>query len=87
MSDLKRRSWWDSLRVAVITQGISEVLESILESGHEVVGIVESSSSHRTKLFPQSNRKVSYECLLFIYLTSLKFKTFLQKNEDPLLLL
>jgi hypothetical protein len=31
------------LRVAVITQGISKVLESILESEHEVVGIIESS--------------------------------------------
>jgi len=29
------------LRVAVITQGISNIFESVLESGHEVVGIVE----------------------------------------------
>jgi len=31
------------LRVAVITQGTSKVLDSILESEHEVVGIIESS--------------------------------------------
>ncbi len=29
------------MRVAVITQGISNIFESVLESGHEVVGIVE----------------------------------------------
>jgi methionyl-tRNA formyltransferase len=39
------------LKVAVITQGVSEVLKSILESGHEVVGIIECSPAHEPNSF------------------------------------
>lgn len=45
------------MRVAVITQGISNILESILESGHEVVGIVESSPSHEPNSFLKTSGK------------------------------
>jgi methionyl-tRNA formyltransferase len=39
------------LRVAVVTQGFSKILKSILESGHEVVGIIESSPAHEPNSF------------------------------------
>ncbi len=39
------------MRVAVITQGISNVFESIMESGHEVVGIVECAPAQEPNPF------------------------------------
>ncbi len=51
------------MRVLVITQAISHILEFILESGHEVVGIVESSPSHE----PNSLLKTSGRFLTSLY--------------------
>lgn len=39
------------MRIAVITQGVSNVFESIIESGHEVVGIVECSRTREPNSF------------------------------------
>lgn len=39
------------MRVAVFTQGISTIFESVLESGHEVVGIVECASAQEPNPF------------------------------------
>jgi methionyl-tRNA formyltransferase len=39
------------LRVVVITQGVSNVFESIVESGHDVVGIIECASSKELNPF------------------------------------
>lgn len=45
------------MRVIVVTQGVSKILESILESDHEVVGIIESSLVHEpSKLFKNTGK-------------------------------
>lgn len=71
------------LRVAVITQGVSKILESILESGHEVVGIIESSPVHE----PNSLLKLAGKYLTNTYYSftsrPLNLRLFSKKMKVP----
>lgn len=71
------------MRVAVITQGVSNVFESVIESGHEVVGIVECA---RTKE-PNSFLKAMGGAFAGIYYSftsnPLNLKTSSQKLKIP----
>lgn len=71
------------MRVAVITQGVSNVFESVIESGHEVVGIVECA---RTKE-PNSFLKAMGGAFAGIYYSftsnPLNLKTFSKKLKIP----
>jgi methionyl-tRNA formyltransferase len=71
------------LRVAVITQGVSKVLESILESGHEVVGIVESFSSYEPNSFLKSAGKFLTSVYYSFTLHPLNLRLFSKKMKIP----
>lgn len=65
------------MRIAVITQGISNIFEFIIGSGHEVVGIVECSRESEPNSFLKTIGEFFCKCLLLIHLESFKFKNFL----------
>ncbi len=71
------------MRVAVITQGISKIFESIIESGHEVVGIVECAPAQE----PNSFLKATGRFLTGVYYSftshPLNLKIFSTKMKVP----
>ena len=68
------------MRVAVITQGISNVVESVVESGHEIVGIVECAPAQKKNLFIKA---IEGFLQAFIIDSSLKLKKFSEKQKIP----
>ncbi|WP_054864473.1 hypothetical protein [Methanosarcina barkeri] len=75
------------MRVAIITQGVSNVFESVIESGHEVVGIVECSRTREPNSFLKAIGGVFTDAYYSFTSKPLNLKTFSKKTENSLLLL
>jgi methionyl-tRNA formyltransferase len=71
------------LRVTVITQGTSKVLESILESEHEVVGIIESSPVYELNSFLRAAGKFLTSIYYSFTLSPLNLRLFSKKMQIP----
>lgn len=71
------------MRVAVITQGISNVFESIVESGHEVVGIVECAPAQEPNSFLRTIGGVFTGIYYSLTLNPLNLKIFSRKLKIP----
>lgn len=71
------------LRIVVITQGISKILESIIESGHEVVGIIECAPAQELNSFLKATGR--FLTGLYYSFTShpLNLKVFSKKMKVP----
>jgi len=75
------------LRVIVITQGISNILESILESGHEVIGIVESSPSREPSSLLKTLRRFLTSLYYLFTQNPLNLRLFPKKSEYLIIIL
>ena len=71
------------MRIAVVTQGISKVLESILESEHEVVGIIESSPAHSLNPFLKITGKFLTNFYYLFTLNPLNLRLLSKKLQIP----
>jgi len=67
------------LRVAIITQGVSSVFESVVESGHEVVGIVECARAKEPNSFLKSIGGAFTDLYSSLTSNPLNLKTFSKK--------
>jgi methionyl-tRNA formyltransferase len=71
------------LRVAVISQGTSKILESILESGHEIAGIIESSPEQEPNPFLKAVGK-SLTSVYYLFTSHpLNLRLFSKKMKIP----
>lgn len=71
------------LRVIFITQGTSEILDSILKSGHEVIGIVESSPSEEPNFFLKKAGKFITDVHYLFSSHPLNLRLFSKKMKVP----
>ena len=71
------------MRVVVITQGISDVVESVVESSHEVVGIVECAPAQEKNSFLKAIERFFTGAYYLLTSNPLNLKNFSKKQKIP----
>ncbi len=70
------------MKIIIITQGISKIIDSIIRSNHEVIGIIESGPRKE----PQGFKKLIKKAISGVYLSfnsGSSLRDFAKKNNIP----